>query len=186
MALTPSNMPELGLPAPDFSLPDVNGRIVSRDDFTDAKALLVVFWCNHCPYVKHVREGFVNFAREYQLRGLAVVAINANDAKAFLDDSPDEMKKAAAKYHYCFPYLYDEAQQVAKSYQAACTPDFFLYDADRKLAYRGQFDDSRPGSQRPVTGADLRRAADAVLNGQPLAPEQVPSIGCNIKWRAAG
>jgi peroxiredoxin len=176
-------MPALGIPAPDFSLPDTAGNIVSRDDFAASRALLVAFWCNHCPFVKHLREAFVAFANDCQQRGLAVVAINANDADNYPDDSPDAMRAAAEEFGYSFPYLYDEDQSVAKAYAAACTPDFFLYDADRKLAYRGQFDASRPGNDQPVDGSDLRAAVDAVLAGAAPPAEQLPSIGCNIKWK---
>ena len=183
MARTPSTMPELGLPAPDFSLPDPSGRIYSLQDFTDAKALLVVFMCNHCPFVIHLREALSAFAREYQAKGLAVVGINANDITNRPDDSPAMMAEEINRAGYTFPYLFDETQQTAMAYQAACTPDFFLYDGDRKLVYRGQFDGSRPGNDVPVTGADLRAAAEAVLAGQAIAEQQSPSLGCNIKWR---
>lgn len=183
MARTPSRMPALGLPAADFALPDSEGRLVRRDDFAASPALLVVFWCNHCPFVKHIQDVFVAFAREYQNRGLAIVAINANDAAAYPDDSPARMKDNARLHGYSFPYLHDETQAVARAYEAACTPDFFLYDKARRLAYRGQFDGSRPGNGVPVTGADLRRAADAVLAGSPAPAEQLPSIGCNVKWK---
>jgi peroxiredoxin len=176
-------MPELGGPAPDFALPDTAGVRVCRDDFAGAPALLVAFWCNHCPYVKHIREVFTALVHEYQERGLAAVAINANDASAYPDDGPEQMRIEAARFVYSFPYLYDENQDVARAYQAACTPDLFLYDAQRRLVYRGQFDDSRPGNDRPVTGADLRAAFDAVLAGQPVPGEQRPGIGCNIKWK---
>ncbi len=183
MARTASRMPALGLAAPDFALPDTGGHLVRRDDFAASPALLVAFWCNHCPFVKHVQQGFVAFAREYQPRGLAVVAISANDVTAYPADSPAHMKENAALHGYSFPYLYDESQDVARAYEAACTPDFFLYDKARRLVYRGQFDSSRPGSGEPVTGADLRRAVDAVLAGQPLPADQRPSLGCNIKWK---
>lgn len=183
MARTPSTMPELGLPAPDFSLPDPSGRIYSLQDFTDAKALLVVFMCNHCPFVIHLREALSAFAREYQAKGLAVVGINANDITNRPDDSPAMMAEEINRAGYTFPYLFDETQQTAMAYQAACTPDFFLYDGDRKLVYRGQFDGSRPGNDVPVTGADLRAAAEAVLAGEAIAEQQSPSLGCNIKWR---
>jgi thiol-disulfide isomerase/thioredoxin len=146
--------------------------------------LLVIFMCNHCPFVKHLREGLVRFAREYQARGLAVVAINANDVANHPNDSPARMVEDAQAFGYPFPYLYDETQAVAQAYRAACTPDFFLFDAGRKLAYRGQFDGSRPGNSLPVTGSDLRAAADAALAGQPIPSDQKPSIGCNIKWKA--
>ena len=183
MARTPSTMPELGLPAPDFSLPDPSGRIYSLQDFAEAKALLVVFMCNHCPFVIHLREALSAFAREYQAKGLAVVGINANDITNRPDDSPAMMAEEIKRAGYTFPYLFDETLQTAMAYQAACTPDFFLYDGDRKLVYRGQFDGSRPGNDVPVTGADLRAAAEAVLSGQAIAEQQSPSLGCNIKWQ---
>ena len=183
MALTPSTMLPLGTPAPDFRLPDPSGRIVARDDFADAPALLVAFLCNHCPYVKHIQAGFAAFAKEYAERGLAIVAINANDYRAYPDDAPARMAEETARAGYVFPYLVDETQEVAKAFRAACTPDFFLFDANRRLAYRGQFDDSRPGNRIPVTGRDLRAAADAVLAGRPAPADQKPSIGCNIKWK---
>lgn len=185
MAQTPSTMLPLGTPAPAFGLPEpATGKTVSLDDFRDAPALLVIFMCNHCPFVKHVRQGLIQFARDYQAKGLAVVAISANDVANFPDDSPAKMAQEAKTFGYPFPYLYDESQSVAKAYRAACTPDFFLFDAGRRLVYRGQFDGSRPGNNSPVTGADLRAAADAMLIGQPVAPAQKPSIGCNIKWKA--
>lgn len=184
MALTPSTMLPLGTPAPDFRLPEpATGRLVSRDDFAGAPALLVAFLCNHCPYVKHVQAGFAAFAKEYAGRGLAIVGISANDAEAYPEDAPARLAEEAARAGYVFPYLHDETQAVAKAYRAACTPDFFLFDAERRLAYRGQFDDSRPGNRIPVTGRDLRAAADAVLAGHPVPGEQRPSIGCNIKWK---
>ncbi len=184
MAAVNSTMLPLGTPAPDFRLPDTHGRPVARDDVADAPALLVMFICNHCPYVKHIRGGLARFARDYQPRGLAIVAVNANDVAAYPEDRPEKMAEEKRQAGYVFPYLYDETQEVAKAYRAACTPDFFLFDRSRRLVYRGQFDDSRPGNDRPVSGADLRRAADAVLAGDPVAPEQRPSIGCNIKWKA--
>jgi peroxiredoxin len=183
MTVTPSTMLPLGTEAPDFRLPDPSGRIVSRDDFADAPALLVVFICNHCPYVQHIRAGLAAFARDYQERGLAVVAISANDVRAHPEDAPPRMAEEAKRADYVFPYLYDEEQTVAKAYRAACTPDFFLFDGARRLVYRGQFDASRPGSRVPVTGRDLRAAADAVLAGREVSPEQTPSMGCNIKWK---
>ena len=183
MARTPSTMLELGTPAPDFVLPDFDGRRHSLGDFAGAPALLVVFICEHCPFVRHVRAAFAALAREYRPRGLAVVAINSNDLGAYPQDGPDAMRAEAAQLGYVFPYLLDESQAVAKAYHAACTPDFFLFDGARRLAYRGQFDDSRPGNGRPVTGADLRAAVDAVLAGRAPAQEQFPSLGCNIKWR---
>ena len=178
-----SVMTPLGTAAPDFALPDTEGRTVSRDDFADAPALLVMFICNHCPFVKHVREELARLGEEYQRRGVAVVAINANDAERYPDDSPQAMRQEASEVGYTFPYLFDESQAVAHAYGAACTPDFFVFDAQRRLAYRGQLDDSRPGNDVPVTGEDLRAALDAVLNGHSPSPEQAPSIGCGIKWK---
>jgi peroxiredoxin len=184
MAVTPSTMLPLGTPAPDFRLPDPSGKPFSLADFAEAPALVVAFLCNHCPYVKHIREGFARFAREYQPRGLAIVAINANDAESYPDDAPPRMAEEAKRHGYVFPYLYDETQAVAKAFRAACTPEFYLFDADRRLVYRGQFDGSRPSGPVPVTGADLRAACDAVLAGRPAPTDQKPGIGCNIKWRA--
>jgi peroxiredoxin len=183
MAATPSTMLPLGTRAPDFTLPDTRGERVSLSEFAAAPALLVVFMCNHCPFVKHIRQELARMAREYQAKGVAVVGINANDVQQYPDDSPERMRAEAAEAGYTFPYLYDETQQVAKSYRAACTPDFFLFDEDRKLVYRGQMDDSRPGNARPVTGADLRAAMDAVLAGRPVSQDQKSSVGCNIKWK---
>lgn len=183
MAQTASTMLPLGTSAPDFRLPEpATGKIVALSDFQDAPALLVMVICNHCPFVRHIRDGLIQFARDYQAQGLAVVAINANDAANYPDDRPEKMIEEAKTYP--FPYLYDERQAVAKAYHAACTPDFFLFDAERKLVYRGQFDSSRPGNTVPVTGNDLRAAAQAVLTGQAVSPEQQPSIGCNIKWQS--
>ncbi len=185
MAQTASTMLPLGTPAPDFNLPEpATGKTVSLSDFQDAPALLVMVICNHCPFVKHIRQGLTQFARDYQAKGLAIVAINANDVANHPEDSPANMAEDAKTFSYPFPYLYDESQATAKAYRAACTPDFFLFDADRQLVYRGQFDGSRPGNNIPVTGNDLRAAAEAVLTGQPISPEQKPSIGCNIKWKA--
>ncbi|MDX1432676.1 MAG: thioredoxin family protein [Gammaproteobacteria bacterium] len=184
MSLTPSTMTELGRPAPQFSLPSTSGDTVSLDDFADYEGLLVVFMCNHCPYVKHIKQGLVGFARDYEPRGIAMVGINANDAASHPADSPEKMKEDAQTFGYPFPYLYDEGQRVAKAYEAACTPDFFLYDRERKLVYRGQFDASRPGNDVPVTGNDLRAAADALLAGKAVPADQTPSVGCNIKWKA--
>jgi peroxiredoxin len=184
MARTHSTMLPLGTPAPPFALPDTDGTVVSLDQLRDAPALLVAFICNHCPFVIHIRHGLAQFARDYQPRGLKIAAINSNDVTAFPADSPRNMAIEKRTVGYPFPYLYDETQAVAKTYHAACTPDFFLFDRDRKLVYRGQFDDSRPENGKPVTGADLRAAADAVLAGRPVAAEQMPSIGCNIKWKA--
>ncbi|MFZ5863790.1 MAG: thioredoxin family protein [Nitrospirota bacterium] len=181
--LTASTMLPIGTSAPDFRLPDTTGRIVARDDFTSSPALLVAFICNHCPYVKHIRNGLAEFARQYQAKGLAMVGINSNDVDEYPEDRPELMAKEAAAAGYAFPYLYDATQAVAKAYRAACTPDFFLFDADQRLVYRGQFDDSRPGNNTPVTGKDLRAACDAVLAGKPVPPTQKPSAGCNIKWK---
>ena len=186
MARTPSTMLELGTPAPGFSLPDFDGREHALAEFAGAPALLVAFICGHCPFVKHLRSEFAAMAREYQPRGLAVVAINSNDVEAYPQDGPDGMRAEAAQSGYVFPYLLDASQAVAKAYRAACTPDFFLFDAGRRLVYRGQFDDSRPGTGRPVTGADLRAAIDATLAGQAPTAEQQPSLGCNIKWKPGG
>ncbi len=184
MARTPSTMLELGTPAPDFSLPSpISGDTVSLSDYR-GKPLLVVFACNHCPYVLHILDAFADFAREYGNKGLNIVMINANDVANYPDDSPEKMVELAREHGFDFPYLYDESQQVAQAYRAACTPDFFLFDADHRLYYRGQFDASRPRNDEPVTGADLRAAADALLAGQPAPSEQVPSLGCNIKWKA--
>ena len=167
MAMTASAMLELGTKAPDFSLPDTQGDTVSLSDFDGAKALLVVFMCNHCPFVKHILYGLLNLAREYQPKGVAVVGISANDVDAYPEDGPEMMAQFAERMDFPFPYLYDATQEVAKRYHAACTPDFFLFDEDRKLVYRGQMDDSRPGNKVAVTGEDLRRALDAVLEGRP-------------------
>jgi thiol-disulfide isomerase/thioredoxin len=184
MARTPSTMLELGTPAPDFRLPDPSGRFFARDDFARNEPLLVMFLCNHCPYVKHIREGLARFGHDYADRGLGMVAINANDVGAYPDDRPEKMAEEARDAGYAFPYLYDESQAVAKAYHAACTPDFFLFDRDRKLVYRGQFDGSRPANDVPVTGRDLRAAVDAVLAGEAPSGDQRPSLGCNIKWRS--
>lgn len=184
MAVTPSTMLPLGTKAPEFSLPDVSGKVHRLSDYADKPALLVVFMCNHCPFVQHIKHGLSDFAHEYYPKGVAIVAINSNDTENYPDDSPEKMKELAKACKFCFPYLVDETQEVAKAYHAACTPDFFLFDKARKLAYRGQFDASRPGNGVPVTGADLRAACDAVLAGRPAAKEQRPSMGCNIKWKA--
>lgn len=185
MAQTASTMLPLGTPAPAFSLPEpATGKIIALDDFHAAPALLLIFMCNHCPFVKHIRQGLIDFARDYQPRELAVIAISANDSVNYPGDSPAQMAEEAKAFGYSFPYLYDETQATAKAYRAACTPDFFLFDSVRHLVYRGQFDGSRPGNQMPVTGVDLRAAADAVLAGQAVGSEQKPSIGCNIKWKA--
>jgi len=173
----------LGAPAPNFSLPDTEGRIVRLSDFRGAPALLVAFMCNHCPYVKHVADHLAALAKEYQAKGVAVVGINSNDVENYPEDSPEKMREEVALRGYTFPYLFDETQEVAKRYGAACTPDFFLFDKEQRLVYRGQLDDSRPNNGIPVTGKDLRAALDAVLAGQPVSPDQKPSLGCNIKWK---
>jgi peroxiredoxin len=183
MALTPSTMLPLGTSAPDFQLPDTNGKIVSLADFKNARALLVIFMCNHCPYVIHLRAALAHFARDYAPKNVAIVGINANDVKNYPADSPAKMKDEVKSAGYIFPYLYDETQAVAKNYHAACTPDFFLFGENQKLVYRGQFDASRPGNGIPATGKDLRAALDAVLAGENVSEIQAPSIGCNIKWK---
>jgi peroxiredoxin len=183
VAETPSTMLALGTKAPDFRLPDTDGGAVGLSDFAGAKALLVMFLCNHCPFVKHVQKELVRLAHDYGGRGASFVAISSNDVAAYPDDGPEAMKAEKARLGYPFPYLFDESQEVAKAYRAACTPDFFLFDARQTLVYRGQLDDSRPGKSVPVTGADLRRALDAVLAGSPVDARQKASIGCNIKWK---
>jgi len=184
MVKTPSVMVPLGMTAPDFSLVNVDGRTVSLSDFADAPVLLVMFICNHCPYVVHVADHLAQLAAEYQAKGVAIVAINSNDAANYPADSPEQMVAEAEERGYTFPYLYDETQSVAKEYGAACTPDFFVFDKDRRLFYRGQLDSSRPESGVPVTGEDLRAALDAALADQPHPENQTPSLGCNIKWKA--
>lgn len=187
MVMTESTMLPLGTKAPDFSLPDVTrGKTVSLSDFKGVPALLVIFMCNHCPFVKHIREGLASFGRDYQAKGVVIIGINSNDVANYPEDHPDKMKREAREFGYTFPYLFDESQEVAQAYQAACTPDFFLFDRDLKLVYRGQFDGSRPGNDIPVTGKDLRVATDAVLEGLEVPQDQTPSIGCNIKWKAGG
>ena len=185
MVLTPSTMLPLGTKAADFSLPNVDGRTVSLADFAKAPALLVVFMCNHCPYVKHVAAGLAQLARDYQAQGVAVVGINSNDIAAHPDDAPAQMTREAKSRGYTFPYLFDATQRAAQAYKAACTPDFYVFDKDQKLVYRGQMDSSRPDSGIPVTGKDLRAALDAVLAGKGVPADQKPSIGCNIKWQRA-
>jgi peroxiredoxin len=184
VALTPSTMLALGTCAPDFQLPDAcSGRMVARDDFADAPALLVAILCNHCPYVRHIADELARFGREYERSGLAMVAISANDAETHPDDAPEKMAEEARRRGYGFPYLYDATQEVAKAFRAACTPEFYLFDSSRRLVYRGQFDDSRPGNRTKVTGRDLRAAVDAVLAGRAVSAEQKPSVGCNVKWK---
>ena len=183
MVITASKMLALGTKAPDFSLPDTKGKIISLGDLAEAPSLLVVFMCNHCPYVKYILSDLVRLVKEYQTKGVAVVGINSNDFANFPEDSPEMMAKIVKKVGFTFPYLFDETQEVAKAYRAACTPDFFLFDKERKLVYRGQMDDSRPGNKIPVTGLDLIKAMNAVLAGRQVSAEQKPSIGCNIKWK---
>jgi peroxiredoxin len=186
MALTESTMLELGTIAPNFTLTDVvTGKTVSRDDFRGQKALLVMFICAHCPYVKHINEGLAKLGKDYAEQPIAIVAISSNDVVTHPADDPAGLKRQAESNGFVFPYLYDETQAVAHAYKAACTPDFFLFDADLRLAYRGQFDSSRPGNGIPVTGEDLRSAIDIVLSGKPILTDQRPSIGCNIKWAIA-
>ncbi|MGA2672425.1 MAG: thioredoxin family protein [Terracidiphilus sp.] len=185
MALTESTMLELGTIAPEFALTNViTGTTVSLDDFRGRKALLVMFICAHCPYVKHINEGLAGLGKDYATKPLAIFAISSNDVSNHPGDSPEGLKRQAETFGFDFPYLYDETQAVAHAYKAACTPDFFLFDVDFRLVYRGQFDSSRPGSGIPVTGEDLRAAIDQVLAGKPVPKDQRPSIGCNIKWKA--
>jgi peroxiredoxin len=184
MALTESTMLGLGTTAPDFSLPDVvSGKTVRRDDFRGKNGLLVMFICAHCPYVKHIEKSLGPLAADYSSQPLGIVAISSNDAASYPADSPEGLKRQAQANAFIFPYLYDESQKVAHAYKAACTPDFFLFDQNLKLVYRGQYDSSRPGNNVPVTGMDLRAAIDLVLDGRPVPVEQRPSIGCNIKWK---
>jgi len=183
MVMVSSTMLPLGTEAPDFRLPDPDGKEVSLADLRGDRGLLVMFICNHCPYVKHIRSELAKRAKEYQAKGIAVAGINSNDVESYPDDRPEKMKEEAQSAGYTFPYLYDATQEVAKAYRAACTPDFFLFDAERKLYYRGQLDDSRPKNDRPLTGADLTAAVDALLAGKPAPEKQVPSAGCNIKWK---
>jgi peroxiredoxin len=183
MARTPSTMLPLGTVAPEFKLPDTTGKQVALGDLADKAGLLVMFICNHCPFVKHVRSELARLGRDYLPRGIGIVAINSNDVANYPEDSPAKMAEEANEAGYEFPYLFDESQSVAQAYRAACTPDFFLFDKDRKLVYRGQLDDSRPGNGVTVTGADLRAALDAVLAKHAVATTQKPSLGCNIKWK---
>ena len=183
-----STMEKLGSPAPVFNLKNWNPLLQQEsyelDSFKNQTSLLVAFFCNHCPYVVHIRESFVHFANEYEPKGLGVVAISSNDIEAYSDDRPEKMSEDARKYSYSFPYLFDETQEVAKAYRAACTPDFFLYDENRKLVYRGQYDSSRPKNTNPVTGEDLKNAVDALIQGNSIPENQIPSMGCNIKWKS--
>ena len=183
MALTPSTMLDLGTEAPDFSLADPGGKVFHLGDQQVDSGLLVIFMCNHCPYVIHIREKLVDRIREYQAQGITVVAINSNDYDTHPDDSPEKMARDSEQFGYTFPYLVDEGQQVARAYQAACTPDIYLFDGDRKLVYRGQFDSARPGNTTPITGEDLHKAVQQLLEGREITVVQQPSMGCNIKWR---
>ncbi len=184
MALTPSTMLGLGTQAPDFSLQDVvSGKQISLNSFSGKKGLLVMFICQHCPYVQHVKEELARLGKEYAAKNLGIVAISSNDAENYPDDKPEKLKEMAKELGFSFPFCYDESQEVARAYSAACTPDFFLFDQDQRLVYRGQMDDSRPGNGKPVNGRDLRAAIDAVLAGRPVSADQKPSIGCNIKWK---
>jgi peroxiredoxin len=183
MVLTPSTMQELGMAAPDFNLPEPTGEPYCLGDQAIDKGLLVIFMCNHCPYVIHIREKLVEKVRTYQEQGITVVAINSNDFTGYPDDNPKNMAVIARSHGYTFPFLVDERQEVAKTYGAACTPDFFLFNAAKKLVYRGQFDGARPGNSEPVTGGDLSAAIDRLIAGRPVSPDQRPSMGCNIKWK---
>jgi peroxiredoxin len=183
MVAVNSTMLPLGTLAPEFRLSDTNGKQVSLADFKGAPALVVVFMCNHCPYVKHIRSGLAQLARDYLPRKVGFVGINSNDVANYPADSPARMAEEAKEAGYVFPYLYDETQAVAKAYRAACTPDIYLFDKEQRLVYRGQLDDSRPGNNAPVTGKDLRAALDAVLAGKPVSANQKASVGCNIKWK---
>jgi len=184
MALTPSNMLALGTKAPDFTLPDtVSGNETTFDQVKGERGTVVMFICNHCPYVKHVQTELVRLAEDYSHEGIGFVAISSNDVDKYPEDGPEEMRKVARDWGYSFPYLYDKTQAVAKSYDAACTPDFYIFDKSDELAYRGQLDDSRPGNGKALTGRDVRQALDDLLHGNPVNEDQIPSQGCNIKWR---
>lgn len=184
MTLTPSLMLPLGTVAPDFNLPDtISGNLYTLKDLASPKGTVIMFICNHCPFVRHVRSKIISLAKVYQEKGVSFIAIGSNDATTYPDDAPEKMGCIGKELDFTFPYLYDETQEVAKSYQAACTPDFYVFDGDLKCVYRGQLDDSRPGNDIPVTGADLRSAIDSLLNGTPVDQNQKPSIGCNIKWK---
>lgn len=184
MAATPSAMVELGTKAPDFNLPDtISGKQISLDEIKSDKATVVMFICNHCPYVIHIIDELSEVVKEYQKKGVNFAAISSNDIVNYPQDSPERMKEFAEAHKFSFPYLFDETQEVAKAYKAECTPDIFVYDKDMKLVYRGQFDDSRPSLSKPVTGKDLTAALDAILEGRPVDENQIPSIGCNIKWK---
>lgn len=183
MVLTPSTMLELGTRAPAFELPEVGGGTVSSNDFSDRTGLLVMFISQHCPYVQHVRQELARLGRDYADSGLGIVAISSNDIEDYPDDSPENLDRMRRENGFTFPVCFDGSQAVAKAFRASCTPDFFLFDNDRILVYRGQLDESRPGNRKPVTGKDLRTAVDAVLKGEPVEPKQQASVGCNIKWK---
>ena len=184
MALTPSVMIPLGTKAPDFKLLDaVSDSEMNLEQLKSDKATVIMFICNHCPYVKHVQQGLVELANDYISKGVSFIAINSNDVKNYTEDSPENMKKVAERLGYPFPYLFDETQEIAKAYDAACTPDFYIFDEGLELIYRGQMDDSRPGNGKPVTGRDIRKALDQILDGTTVSEDQIPSIGCNIKWK---
>jgi peroxiredoxin len=184
MAMTPSSMLPLGTMAPNFRLQETGGRLVGLDDYPDSKGYLIMFICNHCPFVQSIRKSLSNLTAEYMNKGIAVFGINSNDVQNYPADNPEKMREEKKTQHYQFPYLFDETQEVAKAYQAACTPDFYLFDAQKKLVYRGQYDGSRPGTKLQPTGADLKAAMDAVLMGKEPSEDQRPSIGCNIKWKS--
>jgi len=185
MAETPSTMVPLGTTAPDFTLPDtITGKTISFNELKSDIATVIMFICNHCPFVKHVQVQLVKLAIDYKFKGISFIAISSNDAENYPEDSPENMKTVAQRLGYPFPYLYDESQEVAKAYDAACTPDFYIFDKNVKLVYRGQLDDSRPSNNIPVTGKDIRAALDNILNGKVVNPDQKPSIGCNIKWKS--
>lgn len=184
MAATPSAMVELGTKAPGFNLPDtISGKQISSDEIKSDKGTVVMFICNHCPYVIHIIEKLSEVVKEYQNKGISFVAISSNDVQNYPQDSPDKMKEFAEEFNFSFPYVYDETQEVAKAYKAECTPDIFVYDKNLTLVYRGQFDDSRPSKDTPITGKDLTAALDAILDGKPVSENQIPSVGCNIKWK---
>jgi len=184
MARTPSVMTPLGKKAPDFTLPDtVSGKTLSLQAIMGNTATVIMFLCNHCPFVKHVNAQLVQLGNDYKNKGISFIAISSNDVAGYPQDGPEQMKLVAEQLQYPFPYLYDQTQEVAKAYEAACTPDFFIFDAGLSLVYRGQLDDSRPGNEKPVTGADIRNALDQLVAGKPVPTDQKPSIGCNIKWR---
>lgn len=185
MSLTPSNMMPLGTTAPDFNLPDaISGDTLSLQQLKSDSATVIMFICNHCPFVKHIQSQLTQLANDYQSKKVQFIAINSNDTTTYPDDSPDNMKLIAEQNNYPFPYLFDETQDVAKAYMAACTPDFYIFDSQLKCVYRGQLDNSRPGNDKAVTGKDIRSALDAIIKGQAVLESQTPSQGCNIKWKA--